>query len=119
MRRCIAHEGPHGPAFGRSYVALPGEDEWYKAAYHKNDSPTSSNSAPVIDQSTSIGDIANPGPNVANYNFGATGNNAEGLGNVTTAGSAGPFSASRYGTLDQGGNQYEWNDVVINLNRGW
>ena len=75
----ITSEGPHGPAFGGNYVALPTEDEWYKAAYHKNDGvtgnyylyPTSSNAAPTVALSNAVGDIANPGVNVANYDFGA------------------------------------------------
>ena len=33
-------------------------------------------------------------------------------GNVTTVGSAGSLSASFYGTSDQGGNVWEWNDAV-------
>ena len=122
----ITSEGPHGPAFGGNYVALPTEDEWYKAAYHKNDGvsgnyylyPTSSNVAPTVALSNAVGDIANPGVNVANYDFGAIWNDAEGLGNVVTVGSAGPYSASPYGTLDQGGNQLEWNDSLVVLNRG-
>jgi sulfatase modifying factor 1 len=123
----ITAEGPHGPAFGKPWVALPNEDEWYKAAYHKNDGmtgnywlyPTAGNDPPTVALSNEDGDISNPGPNVANYDFGAVWNGAEGLGNVTTVGSAGPYSASPYGTLDQGGNQYEWNDTLIGLNRGF
>jgi sulfatase modifying factor 1 len=123
----ITAEGPHGPAFGKSWIALPNEDEWYKAAYHKNDGatanywlyPTAANDPPTVALSNEDGDISNPGPNVANYDFGAVWNGAEGLGNVTTVGSAGPLSASAYGTLDQGGNQYEWNDTLIGLNRGF
>lgn len=121
----ITAEGAHGPSFGSNYIALPNENEWYKAAYHKNDGitgnyylyPTSSNLPPTIATSTEIGDIANPGQNVANYDFGAIWNGAEGLGNVVTVGSASPYSASPYGTLDQGGNQLEWNDTLLLLNR--
>ncbi len=32
---------------------------------------------------------------------------------MTTVGSAGPLSASFYGTFDQGGNVYEWSEAVI------
>lgn len=46
-----------------------------------------------------MGDISNPGANVANYNFGADWNAQD--GNVATVGSA---AANNYfGTLDQGG----------------
>ncbi len=122
----FASEGTHGPAYGGAYVALPNEDEWYKAAYHKNDGitgnyflyPTASDDVPTVAESLPNGDISNPGANVANHDFGATWNGAEGLGNVTTVASAGPLSASPYGTYDQGGNQLEWNDTKVDARRG-
>lgn len=121
----IASEGPYGPEFGRPYFAIPNEDEWYKAAYHKNRGiggayflyATSSDAPPLVASSSVIGDIANPGRNVANYQFGATWNGTEGLGNVTSVGSAGPGSASPYGTYDQTGNQWEWCGTFLGLNR--
>ncbi len=101
---------------------LTSEDEWYKAAYHQpaaqgGDSddywfyPTASNSAPTIASANSTGDISNPGANVANYANGADWNSLD--GNVTTVGSAGPLSESYYGTSDQGGNVWEWNEALI------
>ncbi len=101
---------------------LTSEDEWYKAAYHQpaaqgGDSddywhfPTASNSLPTIATADSVGDISNPGANVANYLFGAGWNSQN--GNVTTVGSAGPLSESFYGTSDQGGNVWEWNEAVF------
>ncbi len=101
---------------------LPSEDEWYKAAYHQpaaqgGDSddywlyPTASNTAPTIATANSVGDVSNPGANVANYLRGAVWNSPD--GNVTTVGSAGPLSDSFYGTADQGGNVFEWNEVLI------
>jgi formylglycine-generating enzyme required for sulfatase activity len=101
---------------------LTSEDEWYKAAYHQpaaqgGDSdnywlyPTANNSAPTIATANSVGDIGNPGANVANYNFGADWNSQN--GNVTTVGSAGALSDSFYGTADQGGNVWEWNEALI------
>jgi sulfatase modifying factor 1 len=121
----FSSEGPYGPAFGRPYCAIASENEWYKAAYHKNDGVTAnyflyatrSNTAPIVATSTAIGDIANPGVNVANYDFGATWNDSEGLGNMTTVASAGPGSASPYGTYDQSGNQFEWCGALTGLNR--
>jgi len=92
--------------------AIPTEDEWYKAAYHKNDGvtgnywdyPTSSNGAPS-------NQLIDPDP----------GNNASYYDNHYTAG--GPYwrtevgahenSASPYGTFDQGGNVWEWNETVV------
>jgi len=108
-------------------VFIPTEDEWYKAAYHQPASqggdsddywlyPTASNSAPTIATATSTGDISNPGANVANYNFGADWNSQN--GNVTTVGSAGASSESFYGTSDQGGNVWEWNETLIGSSRG-
>jgi formylglycine-generating enzyme required for sulfatase activity len=86
---------------------LPSEDEWYKAAYHKNDGvtgnyfdyPTSSDSAPIAE--------APPGgSNSANYGgFAAVGD--------LTNGGAYTASDSPYGTFDQGGNVWEWNEAII------
>jgi formylglycine-generating enzyme required for sulfatase activity len=103
---------------------IPSEDEWYKAAYYQPAAqggdadnywlyPTASNAAPTIATANAVGDISNPGTNVANYNSGADWNGLD--GNVTTVGSAGPGSASFYGTFDQGGNVWEWNDTVTNI----
>ncbi len=103
---------------------LTSEDEWYKSAYYQPSAqggdtddywlyPTASNSAPTIATADSVGNISNPGTNVANYNYGADWNSQD--GNVTTVGSAGPSSDSFYGTADQGGNVWEWNEALI----GW
>ena len=107
-----------------SQVFLPTEDEWYKAAYHQPASQggdtddywlwaTQSNTAPTVATATVIGDIANPGANVANYDFGADWNSLD--GNLTTVGSAGSGSASFYGTFDMNGNVSEWNETLIGL----
>ncbi len=101
-------------------VYLPSEDEWYKAAYY-DPTPgagggdnywlhaTQSDTAPTMGSADSAGDISNPGANVANYNNEADWNSQN--GNVTTVGSA---AANNYfGTFDQGGNVWEWNDAVI------
>ena len=101
---------------------LTSEDEWYKAAYYQPSAqggdtdgywlyPTASNSAPTQATASSVGDISNPGTNVANYSLGADWNGQH--GNVTTVGSAGPLSDSFYGTADQGGNLSEWNEALI------
>jgi formylglycine-generating enzyme required for sulfatase activity len=104
---------------------LPSEHEWYKAAYHDPRTaaeggppgddlywryPTSSDSQPVQAAANSVGDINNPGANVANWGGGADWNGLD--GNVTTVGSAGPSSSSFYGTSDQGGNVWEWNEAA-------
>ncbi len=101
---------------------IPTEDEWYKAAYYQPSAdggdaddywryPTGSNIIPTIANANATGDISNPGANVANYDLGADWNGLD--GNVTTVGSAGVLSESFYGTSDQGGNVFEWNETVV------
>jgi sulfatase modifying factor 1 len=101
-------------------VWIPSEDEWYKAAYYDPTSgagggdnywlyPTQSDSVPTVATANASGDISNPGANVANYNYGADWNSQN--GNVTTVGSAAAYNY--FGTSDQGGNVWEWNDAVI------
>ena len=97
---------------------IPTENEWYKAAYHKNDGvtgnyfayPTSSDTAPSATWLT-----PDPG-NHANFN------NAIGAPYNTTAAGAFENSASPYGTFDQGGNLREWNESsshgLLRGNRG-
>jgi formylglycine-generating enzyme required for sulfatase activity len=80
-------------------VYIPSEDEWYKAAYY----------------------------NAANQTYSLYPN---GQNSITPADAnytayfsmdVGTFSgddASMYGTFDQGGNVYEWNDAVIGSTRG-
>ena len=105
---------------------LTSENEWYKAAYHQPAAqggdadnfwfyPTASNSPPTIAAANSVGDIDNPGPNVVNYALGADWNGQD--GNVTTVGSAGLLSQSFYGTSNQGGNVWEWNEALIDGKR--
>ena len=104
-------------------VFLPSENEWYKAAYHDPVNPgadaggntdywlypTMSDTTPTVGSSSAIGDINNPGPNVANYSRGADWNGLN--GNVTTVGSA--TSTSFYGAFDMGGNVFEWSDSFL------
>jgi len=106
---------------------LTSENEWYKAAYYQPAAqggdtdnywlyPTHSNSAPTIATADSVGAISNPGANVANYAEGADWNSLD--GNLTSVGSAGALSASFYGTSDQAGNVFEWNESLLTSNRG-
>jgi sulfatase modifying factor 1 len=101
---------------GKKYYFIPTEDEWYKAAYHKNDGvtgnywdyPTGSDTAPGRDMADASGNNANiygtPYPIDS--------------GKDTTV--AGEFenSASPYGTFDQGGNVWEWNEAILGSHRG-
>ena len=93
-------------------VFLPSEDEWHKAAYHKNDGvtgnyfdyPTSSDSAPSNDLID-----PDPGNNAPVYDGGYT----IGSPYYRTEVGAHENSDSPYGTFDMGGNIWEWNESLI------
>ena len=113
---------------------LPSENEWYKAAYYDPSLnsgsggywlyPTRSN-----DQPNSRNGSASD-PNSANYYYndgianGYNGGYAVNDSTTRPTGSAltdaGAFSlaAGFYGTFDQGGNVWEWDDAVIEFARG-
>ena len=108
--------GTPTPSNGLSITRNPGtsvwltsEDEWYKAAYYNPASrsyfqfPTASNTAPTA--------AAPPGGSKsANYNLA--------VGHLTDVG-AYSSSPSPYGTFDQGGNLYQWNEaLIIGTDRG-
>jgi formylglycine-generating enzyme required for sulfatase activity len=104
-------------------VWLPSENEWYKAAYYDPTAgagggdnywaqATRSDAVLTVATANSTGVISNPGANVANHNLGADWNNQN--GNVTTVGSAGVAANSYFGTADQAGNVWEYNDAVLN-----
>ncbi len=92
--------------------AVTSEDEWYKAAYHKNDGVTG-NYWDYPMGSSAVPNNGNPG--------GDTGNSANFYDGDFTIGTpymrteVGYFglSDSPYGTFDQGGNVYEWNESVV------
>lgn len=132
-----AYYGPDGeiPAFlSADYVALndalaavtrksgwtwavPSEDEWYKAAYHKNDGSTSHYFLyPTGTDATPGNDLLDPDPgNNANFILGYY---DEGdywsLGYPYYTSVVGEFenSGSPYGTFDQGGNVMEWTEAA-------
>jgi hypothetical protein len=91
--------------------AVTSKDEWYKAAYHKNDGntgnyfdyPTGSDSVPSNDLTTPDG-----GNNANFYESGYT------IGSPYYRTEVGEFelSESPYGTFDQGGNVWEWNEAI-------
>ena len=99
---------------------IPTEDEWYKAAYHDQtaglaavyfDYTTGTNSVPGND----IAEATNPGNNANYYNNGY----AIGSPYYRTVGGEFELSHSPYGTFDQGGNVFEWNETKVpNSSRG-
>jgi formylglycine-generating enzyme required for sulfatase activity len=76
-------------------VYLPTEDEWYKAAYYS-----------AANTSYSLY------PNGQNTITTADANYGNVVGSTTDVGSY-SGDGSSYGTFDQGGNVWEWNDAVI------
>jgi formylglycine-generating enzyme required for sulfatase activity len=76
-------------------VYLPSEDEWYKAAYYS-----------AANESYSLY------PNGQNTISTADANYGNPVGSTTNVGTY-SGDPSSYGTFDQGGNVWEWNDAVI------
>ncbi len=93
---------------------LPTEDEWYKAAYHKNDGATGN----YWDYATSSDALPSnvlidPDPgNNANYRHSADGYTIYAPYFRTEAGEF-ELSVSPYGTFDQTGNVKEWNETRL------
>jgi hypothetical protein len=105
---------------------IPSENEWYKAAYYQPQAqggdtdnywlyPTGTNNAPE--------NIIGAGANQANFYAGrysvTQSPSFESSQNYLTDGGAFSQSASFYGTYDQGGNVWEWNDGETDSFRGF
>jgi formylglycine-generating enzyme required for sulfatase activity len=88
---------------GGATIALTNENEWYKAAYYDAVSATYFDYPAGSNTPTTCGGPAAT-PNRANCQ-GA-------VGDLTNKGSY-TGSASPFGTFDQGGNVYEWNEATI------
>jgi formylglycine-generating enzyme len=116
---------------------LPSENEWYKAAYHKNDGvtgnywnfTTATDSVPYSDNPNSLNTPDNT--NAGNYFINDLIANGYNDGYAVTGGisfhtnqnyltDVGTYSQAKsaYGTFDQGGNIWEWNEAVERISRG-
>ena len=110
------YTGKDGRAIQRSAGAtwaVTSEDEWYKAAYYKGGGtnggywlyPTRSDTAPGQDMADASGNNANY--YTAPYAWPID------SGKYTTVVGEFQNSSSAYGTFDQGGNVWEWNEAVL------
>jgi formylglycine-generating enzyme required for sulfatase activity len=84
-------------AWAAGGVAIASEDEWYKAAYYKGGSTTAG-----------YWDYAHQSDSITT----ADANYANSVGTLTDVGTYSD-DASYYGTFDQGGNVWEWNDAIV------
>ena len=100
---------------GATWV-IPSEDEWYKAAYHYNDGvtgnywdyPTESYTVPTLEAPPGT-DMTNGSANYFGYDFA--------IGSPYYRTEVGAYDAkpsdSPYGTFDQGGNLWEWEEAIF------
>ena len=90
---------------------IPNENEWYKAAYYDATKGGTGGYWAYPTRSDTLGGNTIGNPNSANYHDG------DYVGfpvmALTDVGAYGANSASFYGTNDQGGNVWEWNDAVV------
>jgi sulfatase modifying factor 1 len=84
-------------AWNAGGVAIASEDEWYKAAYYKGGSTTAG-----------YWDYAHQSDSITT----ADANYAMSVGTLTDVGTY-SGAASYYGTFDQGGNVWEFNDAIV------
>ena len=87
-----------------AYYFLPSEDEWYKAAYHKNDGVT----ANYWDYATGSNGI--PGLTAGGTSPGTAVYDGAGSAPAAVNNAGGP---SAYGTMGQGGNVSEWQESAM------
>lgn len=97
---------------------LPSEDEWYKAAYHRNDGVTGNYTTYPTSYSGNLlfgtpqNDVLDPDPgNSANYHIANPDDDCIGAPFSRTPVGEFENSPSAYGTFDQGGNAFEWTDT--------
>ena len=101
---------------------IPGEDEWYKAAYYKGGGTNSGYWLYPTQSDNQPGNMVGSDSNQANYNNGVysvtQSAEASNTQNYLTESGAFVDSESFYDTYDQGGNVFEWNDSIQGPYRG-
>jgi formylglycine-generating enzyme required for sulfatase activity len=122
---------------GTGLYRLPSESEWYKAAYYQPAAaggdadgywlyPTGSNAIPNS-RNGSVSDANSgnfyrsvaPAADGVNDGYAVSGSTSYSSGqNYLTPVGAFTQADSYYGTFDQGGNVFEWNDAIISSSRG-
>lgn len=100
-------------------VWLPTEDEWYKAAYYDPEKNGTGGYWLHANRSDTMTSNTIGVAGAANYyhqvhGYAVYGVNEQGISDV---GEYGANSTSYYGTNDQGGNVWEWNDAISGSNR--
>ncbi len=96
---------------------LPSEDEWYKSAYYKAGGTNAGYWAYPTKSDIAPSNVVGGGTNSANFRlndvFSTTQSFVfEGGSNYLTPVGAFSNSASPYGTFDQAGNVFEWNEAI-------
>jgi sulfatase modifying factor 1 len=103
---------------------IPTENEWYKAAYYKGSGTNAGYWDYATQSDVAPGNTIGSGTNQANYApdgvFSITQSSTSSSQNYLTNVGAFSGSPSAYGTYDQSGNVYEWNDLTgaANASRG-
>jgi subtilisin family serine protease/formylglycine-generating enzyme required for sulfatase activity len=117
------HDIGNRTLFGRNPGAkffIPTEDEWYKAAYHKNNGATANYwDYPTQEDEPDrpINTLPDPGNHANFFDILGTGNSGYTIGAPYYRTPVGTFSnsPSPYGTFDQGGNIWEWTEAALNF----
>jgi VCBS repeat-containing protein len=90
-------------------VFLPSENEWYKAAYYQGGGNAFYWAFPTRSDTPPLALLPNSSDNAANYDR---------VANAVTPAGAYATSQGYYGTHDQAGNLWEWNEALIDGDRG-
>lgn len=90
-------------------VFLPSENEWYKAAYYQGGNEAWYWTYPTRSDTPPLASLPAASDNAANYGQ---------VVNEVTAAGAYPETQGYYGTRDQAGNLWEWNEAMVDGDRG-